>query len=446
MKKVIMQYSELEKYLLTKYDHFTKKENGYYLIYNSKFHGRNKHMDKKTKCGVFSVLAEKEIVQPVHQHATIEEDGIIIRDRKLSDRGKIRCCYGYSDLNGNIIAQCKYQMVKRVGVFVIARTFDGNYELINVQNKKMVCSDDTKLIKKINDDLLLVSCYNMKYLFRITDGTPIAYEYFYGRKLSQTLHFERCKFSGPNNERLILENERHYGVINAKTGQQILPCIYDSVLEQQNHIRTIERGYHGLHNKSTGEVIIPNNFDRIKETNHYYITEKHNMYGAYLKDDNGGKAKVVVPNNAKEIDIIDEGMIVKKEKNGNLLCGFYNNTGNIIIPVEKPKLKLEQMLQEMGITLKRPGFDYVVLYNNFLFTHKNGKNGVLRAANDREILKCKYDQILLIDQGFVVCEGNRWGFISLNGMRVVDSEHDIQKLYEILQSKNLLSENQNKTK
>ena len=436
-KKKMAVCSDIEKYLSDNFEAFSKKENGYYVVYTTKPRGKTKYSGKNRYCGVFSEQEGKLIIPCEHSHVIIKDNGIVVMDIQYNIKKFPRNVFGYYDLEGNCVAPCKYQMVKRVGNLLITNTFENRQGLIDILNSKVLCPDYAPAIRQISKHLVLVVDCNMKFLFVAENAEPVSFQIRNGREFIKTRHFDKWEFAGKNKEHLILKNGKRCAVIDSISGEQILPCIYDSIIEQEHHFRVMESGWHGLLNKTDGREIVPCRQDRIYETKYFYITQKGKKVGAYLKN-----GQLVIDNIVDEINVGKDGIEACIKKGDNLVCGFFDNNGNNVFPIKYSPYEIAQEYQKRGIAHCQSEYDDVCLFGEYLVTQKNGKEGALDARTRKTILQCEYDEILVCDEGFFVRQNEGWGFFTNKGKKIYDCKYDICELYKCFMGGNLISQPQ----
>ena len=307
----------------------------------------------------------------------------------------------------------QYDSVTKIGNLFVVCEKNNMFGVVGANDGSLLhrCYGDAAY--QLNEHLVLLSDYNMFCIFNADEAKKI--QGYYKSVISET-----------PSENFIVENtDGKLGAIDGN-GNLILPCEHDEIIEQDNCFRTINFGKIGLYNKKTGELMFGKMFDSAINTSNYYLTLFRGKWGASLFS-----GKQVVPNIADEIVQEKDGIRVRCEN----AWGFYDNNGQKILPVKYSLFQLTKLLQKLNIDCGMGEYEHVVFIDSAMITYAKGKCGVRNASGD-VVLRCKYDEVVVTEFGYMACLEGKWGCYSKQGSKIVPCEHSKEELEMLLKGKN----------
>lgn len=186
-----------------------------------------------------------------------------------------------------------------------------------------------------------------------------------------------------------------WGLINGKTGKEIIPPTYLAINEFSEGLAWVQLDRKGGYIDTTGKVVIPIAYDAYGIGNDFYegtvVVAKDGKYGVIDKT-----GKTLVPFEYQSIGEFSEGLasvgLVDK-------FGFVDKSGKEIIPAKYDNVqRFENGFAKVSVAYKWGKID------------KNGK----------EIIAVKYDDIQDFHNGLAcVGIGGNWGYVDTTGKEII---------------------------
>ena len=331
--------------------------------------------------------------------------------------------WGITDVNGNILIECKYDYLS-LNKDRIEATLNGKKGIIDINENTIIEFGKYDKIMSSNEELNLVKKI-VGYDKEDEEEYKCGYIDLEGNEVIP-LEYDDANDFNFSTGLAIVKKDNKYGFIN-KDGDTVIPFIYDYAKGFKDDLIVVSKnGKYGYIDKD-GNNIIEFKYDNAElfyGTN-IAIVAIGEKYGAI--DRNGN---IIIPFEYYNLDRKDEIILAQKTDDGNY--GIFDLNGKLIrdFEYEDNKYYSEDMMP-----VKKDG--------KWGFINKSGK----------EVIKAQYDDIDQFSEG--VCGvklGDKWGFIDKNGNVVIDFKYvlvqpfseDLAYVKESMEVSKYIDKNDNK--
>ena len=243
--------------------------------------------------------------------------------------------------------------------------------------------------------------------------------------------YDNIDYNSQNGYRLKQDGKWGYA---DKDGKAIVECKYDNIDREENGYRLEQNGKCGYADNN-GNVILECKYDDFdKEEYGYYVSDD----GKYGLLDNDGKTIFNCEYSNIRFSKASDGYVLTKDGKE----GFGDKNGNIILKCEYDHILRQSPLWESAYFEVQRGnkfgvvsidgriifdclYDNFSSYGKFYFKVQQGnKFGIIDKYSGKIICECIYDGISGRGKGFVVKQGEKFGFVGADGQIVFNPKYD----------------------
>jgi len=335
---------------------------------------------------------------------------------------KIDNKYGFSNLKGSVIYECKYEEIA-ISVFTVEHIKILFYKNNDTYSVGLFDYNGNEIISNIYADIecpsegisAVKSNINKKWGFIDLNGnqiTPFIYDdnFFYDRH-----NYENINLSYFKNGFAIVKLASSFGVIN-KNGLNVIPCEYSNVKVVNENFFVCKNEYCGIIDKN-GKFKIPCEYESIESIDNNFLIHK-NSYSWIVDINLNTKIKPFKYDYLNNID--NKKLIARYEKK----YGVIDINDNIMVSF------IYDNIRWLDYTFSSDGYDYT--NKEYLIAVYNGKYGLINHNGDI-LISFEYDNISSIlvdddcDYGYVVYANGlvnaeiekKHGILDFNGNEII---------------------------